>query len=128
MPPRGASKKKKPAARPARKSGPAKTGSRKASASRKTSGARKAAGRKTTALGASRKAIVRDHLVESFLLVALGGIGGVLIGSWGLDLLLASLAKDWIPRSDEIALSLPVLLVTGATALLTDAIARFVIS
>jgi putative ABC transport system permease protein len=71
------------------------------------------------ALGASRKAIVRDHLVESFLLVALGGIGGVLIGSWGLDLLLASLAKDWIPRSDEIALSLPVLLVTGATALLT---------
>jgi putative ABC transport system permease protein len=71
------------------------------------------------ALGASRRAIVRDHLVESFLLVAMGGIGGVLIGSWGLDLLLASLAKDWIPRSDEIALSLPVLLVTGATALLT---------
>jgi putative ABC transport system permease protein len=36
-----------------------------------------------------------------------------------LDLLLASLAKDWIPRSDEIVLSLPVLLVTGLTALLT---------
>ena len=38
------------------------------------------------ALGASRAAIVRSHLVESLLLVALGGIGGVLIGSWGLDL------------------------------------------
>jgi putative ABC transport system permease protein len=71
------------------------------------------------ALGASRSAIVRSHLIESLLLVTLGGIGGVLIGSWGLDLLLASLAKDWIPRSDEIALSLPVLLVTGLTALLT---------
>ncbi len=71
------------------------------------------------ALGASRGAIVRDHLLESFLLVALGGIGGLLIGSWGLDLLLASLAKDWIPRSDEIALSMPVLLITGLTALLT---------
>ncbi len=71
------------------------------------------------ALGASRSAIVRDHLIESLLLVALGGIGGVLIGSWGLDLLLASLARDWIPRSDEIALSMPVLLVTGLTALLT---------
>jgi putative ABC transport system permease protein len=71
------------------------------------------------ALGASRSAIVRSHLIESLLLVALGGIGGVLIGSWGLDLLLASLSRDWIPRSDEIALSLPVLLVTGATALVT---------
>ncbi len=45
------------------------------------------------ALGASRTAIAREHLIESFLLVALGGIGGVLIGSWGLDLLLASLAR-----------------------------------
>jgi putative ABC transport system permease protein len=71
------------------------------------------------ALGASRAAIVRSHLIESLVLVTLGGIGGVLIGSWGLDLLLASLAKDWIPRSDEIALSMPVLFVTGLTALLT---------
>src|ERR1700719_2578759 len=35
------------------------------------------------ALGASRSAIARSHLVESLLLVTLGGIGGVLIGSWG---------------------------------------------
>ena len=71
------------------------------------------------ALGASRAAIARANLIESLLLVALGGLGGVLIGSWGLDLLLASLARDWIPRSDEIVLNMPVLLATGAIALLT---------
>jgi len=71
------------------------------------------------ALGASRTAIAREQLIESFLLVALGGIGGVLIGSWGLDLLLASLARDWIPRADEIVLNLPVLFATGIMALVT---------
>jgi putative ABC transport system permease protein len=71
------------------------------------------------ALGASRSAIVRSHLVESLLLVTLGGIGGVLIGSWGLDLLLANLARDWIPRGDEIGLNATVLAVTGVTALIT---------
>jgi putative ABC transport system permease protein len=71
------------------------------------------------ALGASRSAIARSHLVESLLLVALGGIGGVLIGSWGLDLLLASLSRDWIPRGDEISLNTTVLAVTGLTAFAT---------
>lgn len=71
------------------------------------------------ALGAGRGTIARGHLIESLLLVTLGGLGGVLLAGWGLDLLLASLAKDWIPRSDEIALNLPVLVVTGATALIT---------
>jgi putative ABC transport system permease protein len=71
------------------------------------------------ALGASRATIARSYLVESLVLVTLGGVGGLLIGSWGLDLLLASLSREWIPRSDEIALNGPVLLVTGAAALLT---------
>jgi putative ABC transport system permease protein len=71
------------------------------------------------ALGASRAAIAREQLIESLMLVALGGIGGLLIGSWGLDLLLAGLAKDWIPRADEIALNLPVLFATGVMALVT---------
>jgi putative ABC transport system permease protein len=71
------------------------------------------------ALGASRSAIARSHLVESLLLVTVGGIGGVLIGSWGLDLLLASFADGWIPRSDEIRLNITVLAVTGVTALVT---------
>jgi putative ABC transport system permease protein len=71
------------------------------------------------ALGASRSAIARSHLVESLVLVALGGIGGVLVGSWGLDLLLSSLSRDWIPRGDEIVLNATVLAVTGLTALIT---------
>ena len=71
------------------------------------------------ALGASRSAIARSHLIESLLLVTLGGIGGVLIGSWGLDLLLASFSRDWIPRGDEIVLNTTVLATTGVTALVT---------
>lgn len=74
-------------------------------------------------LGASRWAIVRDHLLESFLLVALGCVAGVLFAQWGLDLLLASLSSGWIPRADEIAINAPVLLTTGAIALLTGLIA-----
>jgi putative ABC transport system permease protein len=74
------------------------------------------------ALGASRLAVAREHLAESLLLVACGGVGGVLLADWGLDLLLASLARDWIPRSDEIALNLPVLCATAAIALLTGLI------
>ena len=71
------------------------------------------------ALGASRAAIAREQLIESLMLVAMGGIGGLLVGSWGLDLLLANFAKDWIPRADEIALNLPVLFATGVMALVT---------
>lgn len=71
------------------------------------------------ALGASRIAIAREHLVESLVLVTLGGIGGVLVGSWGLDLILANLARDWIPRGDEIVLNTPVLAATAAIALVT---------
>ena len=74
------------------------------------------------ALGASRMAVAREHLAESLLLVFFGGIGGALLGSWGLDFLLASLARDWIPRGDEISLNLPVLCTTGALALLTGLI------
>jgi predicted permease len=36
-----------------------------------------------------------------------------------LDLLLARFSQDWIPRGDEIALNLPVLVATAAAALLT---------
>ena len=71
------------------------------------------------ALGASRGVIARSFLVESLLLVAIGGLAGVLLGSWGLDLLLASFSKEWIPRADEISINTPVLLGTGAAALLT---------
>jgi len=74
-------------------------------------------------LGASRWAIVRDHLLESLLLVTLGGVAGVIFAQWGLDLLLASLSSGWIPRADEIAINAPVLAATGVIALLTGLIA-----
>ncbi|MEP6955799.1 MAG: ABC transporter permease, partial [Chthoniobacterales bacterium] len=74
------------------------------------------------ALGATRGAIARQHLVESLLLVFCGGIGGALLGSWGVDLLMASLASGYIPRGDEIALNWPVLFATGSVALLTGLI------
>lgn len=71
------------------------------------------------ALGASRWNIAREQLVESFLLVAVGGAGGVLLGRWGLDLLLASLSNGWIPRADEISINTPVLLIMGLATLAT---------
>jgi predicted permease len=71
------------------------------------------------ALGASRAAIARAHLIESLLLVTFGGLAGLLLGSWGLDLLLVSFDSDWIPRSDEISINTPVLLGTAAVALFT---------
>ena len=71
------------------------------------------------AIGASRWAIARDQLAESLVLVVLGGAGGILLGKWGLDLLLKSLSSGWIPRSDEIGVNAPVLLVTGGVALVT---------
>jgi hypothetical protein len=66
------------------------------------------------ALGASRLAIARGNLAESIVLVMIGGAAGMLLGSWGLDLLLAGFSNAWIPRADEIAINTPVLLLTGA--------------
>lgn len=71
------------------------------------------------AIGASRWAIARQQLAESVALVAFGGVGGVLLGKWGLDLLLASFSTGWVPRSDEIAVNTTVLAITGGVALLT---------
>ncbi|HKQ89686.1 MAG TPA: ABC transporter permease, partial [Blastocatellia bacterium] len=73
------------------------------------------------ALGASRGRIVRQLLMESLLLAALGGGIGLLLATWGVDALLAISPED-IPRLAETSLDLRVagfaLLISLLTAIL----------
>lgn len=67
------------------------------------------------ALGASRLRLGRQLLVEGLVLFACGGVAGLLVSQWLLSALLA-VAPANIPRLDQVALDLRVLLVTaGAT-------------
>jgi predicted permease len=72
------------------------------------------------ALGASRFALMRPLLVESALLALVGGVLGVILALWGVDLLVA-LKPDAIPRTAVIRVDRVVLAyslaVTTATAL-----------
>ena len=69
------------------------------------------------ALGAGRRRVVRQLLTESVLLAAIGGIAGMLLGVWAVDLLV-SIAPTNAPRVSEIRLDFPVF---AFTALLTIA-------
>ena len=60
------------------------------------------------ALGAARGRVVRQLLTESVFLAVIGGIGGVLLGVWAVDALIA-LAPDDAPRLNEIGLDPTVL-------------------
>jgi putative ABC transport system permease protein len=73
-----------------------------------------------TALGAARRVLVRQMLVESLVLASLGGALGVLLAMWGLDAL-AALAITTIPRADEIALR-PVVLLFACAVTTTTAV------
>jgi putative ABC transport system permease protein len=71
-----------------------------------------------TALGAGRWRVARQLLTESLLLAIFGGVVGILLAMWGIDVL-PRLGSNPLPRSATIDLSLPVLLFTLALSVLT---------
>ena len=64
-----------------------------------------------TALGASRGRLVRQLLTESVLVSLIGGVIGLVIAAWGVQLLIA-LAPDSIPRLQEVGVDRRVALFT----------------
>jgi putative ABC transport system permease protein len=71
------------------------------------------------ALGAGRWRIVRQLLSEALLIAGLGGVTGLLAGSWMMEGLLA-LAPDNIPQLGRVGMNYAVLSFTLAAAALTS--------
>ena len=74
-----------------------------------------------TALGATRWRLVRQLATESLLLAGLGGAAGLLLASYGIDLLLA-LSPAALPRAAEVGVDMRVLGFTLALSLLSGVI------
>lgn len=74
-----------------------------------------------SAIGASRGRIIFQLLVESVLLSVIAGAVGLLLATWGVDLLVALAPAD-IPRLDAIGINRTVLLFTLALSVLTGII------
>lgn len=71
-----------------------------------------------TAVGASRWRLARQLLTESILLSLIGGVIGLMLARWGIDLILY-VSPDAIPRSREIGLDWMVLAFTIGVSFVT---------
>jgi predicted permease len=71
-----------------------------------------------TAVGASRRRVVRQLLTESVVLACAGGALGLLVAYWGLDAL-RGLGPGNIPRLQDVGMDLRVLSFTFGVAVLT---------
>jgi predicted permease len=71
-----------------------------------------------SAVGATRGRLLRQLLTESTLLAVLGGLVGLAIAGWSVDLLVA-FALQFTPRASEISLDRSVLLYTLAVSVAT---------
>jgi putative ABC transport system permease protein len=69
-------------------------------------------------LGAGRGRLLRQLLVESVLLSTVGGVAGLLVGSWGLGIIVG-LGQDQIPALESVRLDPWVLAFTAGVSLLT---------
>jgi putative ABC transport system permease protein len=73
------------------------------------------------AMGASRFRIVRQLLTESVMLALVGGVVGLLLAMWGVDVLRRA-SLDLLPTTADIGLDRNVLLFTFGVSLLTGII------
>jgi putative ABC transport system permease protein len=71
-----------------------------------------------TALGASRTQLLRGLVIESGLLAAMGGVGGVLLAWWGA-VVLRTVGPSDLPRLASVGIDTPALAFALATCLAT---------
>lgn len=73
------------------------------------------------ALGAGRSRMLRQLLTESLVLAAVGGIAGLVVGAWTVDVLVA-MAPANAPRLDEVSLDTSVFAFTALLTIATGAL------
>ena len=71
------------------------------------------------ALGAGRHRLIRQLLVESLLLALAGGVGGVFLAVWGVNLLSVFMPPAHLPIGIDVGVDTPVLVFTAALSVMT---------